>query len=62
MILDDASIMVLAGAEFFEINTENIKLVIDQMVEWHWWLCLQRELIMYHGSEFVAHRIQDYGS
>jgi len=33
VILDDASRIVLAGGEFFEINTENIKLIIDQMVE-----------------------------
>jgi len=25
--------MVLAGGEFFEVNTENSKLVFDQMVE-----------------------------
>ena len=35
MILDNASRMVLAGGEFFEINTDNSKLVIDQMVEWY---------------------------
>jgi transposase InsO family protein len=54
--------MVLAGGEFFEINTENSKLVIDQMVEMYWWLCPLRELIMDHGSEFGAHRIHDDGS
>ena len=62
MILDDASRMVLAGGEFSEINTENSKLVIDQMVERYWWLCPLRELIMDHGSEFGAHRIHDDGS
>lgn len=29
--LDDASRMVLAGEEFYEINTENLKLVVDQL-------------------------------
>ena len=33
VILDDASRMVLAGGEFKAINTENSKLVIDQLVE-----------------------------
>jgi hypothetical protein len=32
VILDDASRMVLAGGEFAEINTENSKLIIDQLV------------------------------
>jgi len=62
VILDDASRMVLAGGEFSEINTENSKLVIDQMVERYWWLCPLRELIMDHGSEFGAHRIHNDGS
>ena len=62
VILDDASRMVLAGGEFFEINTENSKQVIDQLVENFWWLHPMRELIMDHGSEFGAHRIHDDGS
>lgn len=62
VILDDASRMVLAGGEFFEVNTENIKLVIDQMVERHWWLFPLRDLIMDHGCEFGAHRVHDDGS
>src|SRR5512136_1509113 len=62
VILDDASRMMLAGGEFFEINTENSKLVIDQLVERYWWLCPLRELILDHGSEFGAHRIHDDGS
>jgi putative transposase len=45
VILDDASRMVLAGGEFFEVNTENSKLVINQMVERYWWLCPLMELI-----------------
>ena len=60
MILDDASKMVLAGGEFFD--TENSKLIIDQLVERYWWLCPLRELILDHGNEFKAHRINDYGS
>ncbi len=39
VILDDASRMVLAGEEFSEINTENSKLVVDQLVDKYWWLC-----------------------
>lgn len=62
VILDDASRMVLAGGEFSEINTENSKLVIDQMVDKFWWLCPMREVILDHGSEFGAHRIHDDGS
>ena len=59
VILDDASRMVLAGGEFKAINTENSKLVIDQLVEKYWWLCPMRELIFDRGSEFGAHRIHD---
>jgi putative transposase len=62
VVLDDASRMVLAGGEFSAINTENSKLVIDQLVEKYWWLCPMRELILDHGSEFGAHRIHDDGS
>lgn len=62
VILDDASRMVLAGGEFTEINTENIMLMIDQLVDKFWWLCPLRELILDHGSEFGAHRIHDDGS
>jgi putative transposase len=62
VILDDASRMVLAGGEFSEIDTENSKLVIDQMVERYWWLCPMRELIMDHGSEFGAHRVHANGN
>ena len=62
VVLDDASRMVLAGGEFSAINTENSKLVIDQLVEKYWWLCPMRELIFDHGSEFGAHRIHDDGS
>jgi len=62
VVLDDASRMVLAGGEFSDINTENIKLIIDQLVEKFWWLCPLREHIMDHGSEFGAHRVHDDGS
>ncbi|MFZ2184447.1 MAG: hypothetical protein WAZ20_00340 [Methanothrix sp.] len=54
--------MVLAGGEFTEINTENIMLMIDQLVDKFWWLCPLRELILDHGSEFGAHRIHGDGS
>jgi len=62
VILDDASRMILAGGEFTEINTENSKRVIDQLVEKYWWLCPMRELISDHGSEFGAHRVHEDGS
>ena len=52
VILDDASRMVLAGWEFTEINTENSKLIIDQLVDKFRLLCPMRELILDHGSEF----------
>ncbi|TFH50876.1 MAG: hypothetical protein E4G89_02575 [Methanothrix sp.] len=54
--------MVLAGGEFTEINTENSKLIIDQLVDKFWWLYPMRELILDHGSELGAHRIHDDGS
>jgi putative transposase len=43
VILDDASRMVLAGGEFSEINTENSKLVIDQLADKVWCPCPMRE-------------------
>ena len=42
-------------------NTENSKLVVDQLVERYWWLCPMRELIMDHGAEFGAHRVHEDG-
>ena len=60
-ILDDASRKILAGGEFANINTENSKEVIDQMVKSYWPICPMRELIMDHGSEFGAHRINEKG-
>ena len=33
VIIDDVSRMILAGGEFKNINTENSKLVVDQLVE-----------------------------
>jgi hypothetical protein len=59
VILDDASRMVLTGGEFTEINTENSKLIIDQLVDKFWWLCPMRELMLDHESEFGAHKIHD---
>jgi hypothetical protein len=52
VIIDDASRMILAGGEFKNINTENSKLVVDQLVERYSWLCPMREFIMDHGVEF----------
>lgn len=60
-ILDDASRNILVGGEFTNINTEKSKEVIDQMVENYWAICPMRELIMDHGSEFGAHRINEKG-
>jgi len=54
VILDGASRMVLVGGEFLEINTENSKLVVDQLVDKYWWLCPMRELILDHGSAVVG--------
>ena len=51
----------MAGGEFSNINTENSKKIIDQMVESYWSICPMRELIMDHGSEFGAHRINEKG-
>jgi putative transposase len=62
IILDDASRKVLAGGEFSNINTENSKHVLDQVVNRYWWLLPMRELIMDHGSEFGAHRVHDDGT
>jgi len=62
IILDDASRKVLAGGEFSSINTENSKLVLDQVIERYWWLLPMRELIMDHGSEFGAHRVHEDGT
>ena len=60
-ILDDASRKILAGGEFANINTENSKEVIDQMVKNYWPIFPMRELIMDHGSEFGAHRMSEKG-
>lgn len=62
IILDDASRKVLGGDEFSNINTENSKQVVNQVVERYRWLLPMRELIMDHGSEFGAHRVHDDGS
>jgi hypothetical protein len=49
----------LSGGEFANINTENSKEIIDQMVENYWPICPMGELIMDQGSEFGAHRINE---
>jgi transposase InsO family protein len=61
VIIDDASRMILAGGEFKNANTENSKLVVDQLVERYWWLCPMRELIVDRGAEFGAHRFHKDG-
>jgi putative transposase len=60
-ILDDSSRKILAGGEFGSANTENTKKVVDQMVKEYWDIRPLRELIMDHGSEFGAHRINEKG-
>jgi hypothetical protein len=37
-VIDGASRMILAGGEFKNVNTKNIKSVVDQLVERYWWL------------------------
>jgi len=61
VIIDDASRMILAGGEFKNINTENSKLVVDELIERYWWLCPMRELILDHGTEFGANRVREDG-
>ena len=53
--------MILAGGEFRNINTENSKFVVDELVERYWWLCPMRELILDHGAEFGANRVRENG-
>jgi putative transposase len=60
--LDDSSRMVIAGGEYVHCNTENIIKVTDELVREYWDICPLRELIMDHGSEFGAHRINKDGS
>jgi putative transposase len=60
-ILDDSSRKILVGGEFENINTENSMKVIDQLVDRYWSICPMRELIMDHGSEFGAHRLNEKG-
>ena len=62
VVEDDASRKILAGGEFSEINTHNSMLILNRLVEDYWWLCPLRELIMDHGSEFGAHRINEDGT
>jgi transposase InsO family protein len=62
IILDDASRKVLAGGEFSNINTENSKKILDQVIDRYGWLLPMRELIMDHGGEFGAHRVHEDGT
>ncbi|AAM03804.1 integrase [Methanosarcina acetivorans C2A] len=61
-ILDDSSRMIIAGGEYVHCNTENTIKVIDELVKEYWDIYPLRELIMDHGSEFGAHRINKDGS
>ena len=51
VIIGDASRMILVGGEFMNINTENSKSVVDELVDRYWWLCPLRQLIFDHGVE-----------
>lgn len=54
--------MIIAGVEYIHCNTENTIKLIDELVREFWDICPLRELIMDHGSEFGAHRINEDGS
>jgi putative transposase len=56
-ILDDSSRMIIAGREYVHCNTENTIEVMDELVREYLDTCPLRELILDHGSEFGAHRI-----
>jgi len=61
-ILDDSSRMIIAGKEYVYCNTQNTIEVVDELVKEYWDICPLRELILDHGSEFGAHRINKDGS
>lgn len=61
-ILDDSSRMIIAGREYVHCNTQNTIEVVDELVRECWDICPLRELILDHGSEFGAHRINKDGS
>jgi putative transposase len=61
-ILDDSSRMIIAGREYVHCNTENSIEIIDELVREYWDICPLRELILDHGSEFGAHKINEDGS
>ena len=54
--------MIIAGREYVHCNTENSIEVIDELVREYWDICPLRELILDHGSEFGAHKINEDGS
>lgn len=58
-ILDYSSRMIVPGGEYVHCNTENSIKVINELVRGYWDICSLRELIMDHGSEFGAHRINE---
>ena len=61
-ILDDSLRMIIAGREYVHCNTQNTIEVVDELVREYWDICPLRELILDHGSEFGAHRINKDGS
>jgi transposase InsO family protein len=61
-ILDDSSRMIIACREYVHFNTQNTIEVIDELVREYWNVCPLRDLILDHGSEFGAHRINENGS
>jgi putative transposase len=57
----ELKVCAIIGGEFEKANTDNSKLIADQLVERYWWLCPMRELIMDHGAEFGAHCVHEDG-
>ena len=60
-VQDDSSRKILAIGEFDGINTANSIAVLDRAIQEYGHIRSLRELIMDHGSEFGAHRIDENG-
>jgi hypothetical protein len=61
-ILNDSLRMIIAGDEYVHCSTQNTIEIIDEFVRKYWDICPLRELILDHGSELGAHRINKDGS
>jgi hypothetical protein len=62
LFFDDSLRMIIAGREYVHCNTQNTIEVMDELVREYWDICPLRGLILDHGSEFGAHRINKDGS